>query len=276
MTGKKAVKRAGWIFESFSWHVLFPFYRIILLKRSPLDISIGITTYMDRFENCLKPLVSKLTVLFPSEQIIIMANGHYLSNEQKVYMEELNAFCGRFPNVEAESYSDPRGLSFLWNRIIKKSVSDNILILNDDIRVKAGFRRFMEKSGIIDSEIATINSSWSHFEISKNIINKIGIFDEAFREIGGEDDDYLARLALYGANPGNYFSDTISGSRRKKSHIKGLNSYGRDMSKEPGGYSLLNTRHLFEKWETSDNYFDGAVEVPGRKMRYWKLRKKGN
>jgi hypothetical protein len=51
-----------------------------------------------------------------------------------------------------------------------------------------------------------------------------------------------------------------------------LNSYGRDMSKEAGGYSTLNTEYLLGKWETSDEYAEGAVEVAGRKRRYWKLK----
>jgi hypothetical protein len=44
------------------------------------------------------------------------------------------------------------------------------------------------------------------------------------------------------------------------------------MSGEAGGYSTLNRRYLFEKWDAANEYFDGAVEVPGRNIRYWKLR----
>ncbi len=39
------------------------------------------------------------------------------------------------------------------------------------------------------------------------------------------------------------------------------------MSGEAGGYSTLNVKYLAEKWETANEYFDGAVEVPGRKNK---------
>jgi hypothetical protein len=51
-----------------------------------------------------------------------------------------------------------------------------------------------------------------------------------------------------------------------------INSYGRDMTKEAGGYSTLNTEYLRRKWKISDEYFDGAAEIPRKKFKYWKLR----
>ena len=268
----RAVNLAKWAIESLSWHFRASTYRRRLAAAKPMGLSIGITTYKDRFDNCLRPLISKLSILFPNEQIIVIANGHYLADEQRDYIGRFNTFCGMFNNVEHESYTDARGLSFLWNRIIERASSDNILILNDDIMVQAEFRRFVEESGIIRTPMTTINSSWSHFKISRDIIEKVGLFDEGFREIGGEDDDYLARMALAGLRAHDIATGTLAPKSKKRMKAPRLNSYGRDMSVETGGYSTLNTEYLLTKWETSDDYTEGAVEVMGRKRRYWKLK----
>ena len=268
----KAIKRAGWVKDSLAWPVTAFFCRRLLQERPRLDLSIGVTTYKDRFDNCLKPLIKKLSILFPNEQIIVIANGHYQVEEQSEFIMEFDAFCSGFGNVECEGYQDPRGLSFLWNRIIQRATSENILILNDDIMIKAGFRRFVEESGIVRVPAATINSSWSHFKISRSVIEKVGLFDEGLMEIGGEDDDYLARMALAGLHADNLATGMLSSRSKRRMKTPRLNSYGRDMSLEAGGYSTLNSDYLLSKWETSDEYFEGAAEVTGRKKRYWKLR----
>lgn len=256
-----------------AWHLRAPFYRRLLSGRPPLDLSIGVTTYKDRFDICLKPLIKKLSILFPNEQIIVIANGHYLADEQRKFISEFNAFCAGFRNVEPEGYVDAQGVSFLWNRVIHRATSENILVLNDDIMIRAGFRRFIEESGIIRAPMATINSSWSHFKISRAVIEKVGFFDEGLKEMGGEDDDYLARMAMAGLQVQNLATGMLSSRSKKRLKAPRLNSYGRDMSREAGGYSTFNTEYILTKWETSDEYFEGAVEVEGRKSRYWKLRK---
>ncbi|MDF1559925.1 MAG: hypothetical protein P1P83_06935 [Bacteroidales bacterium] len=269
----KVLSRAGWVFESLTWPLRSHLCRRALRRSSPPDLSIGVTTYKDRFDDCLRPLISKLSILFPGTQITVIANGHYLAEEQNEFLGKFDTFCAGFSNVEHEGYSDPRGLSFLWNRIIQRSSSDNILILNDDIMIRAGFRRFVEESGILDVPVATINASWSHFRISRAVVEKVGLFDEGFTEIGGEDDDYLARMALEGLQAQNITTGTLASRSKRRMKAPRLNSYGKDMTKEAGGYSTLNTEYLLSKWETSDEYFEGAVEVAGRKRRYWKLRR---
>lgn len=272
-TLSKVVSRAGWVFESMSWPLRSQLEGRAPRRYSLPDLSIGVTTYKDRFDGCLRPLITKLSILFPGTQITVIANGHYLNEEQNEFLGRFEAFCAGFSNVEHEGYNDPRGLSFLWNRIIQRSTSDNILILNDDIMIKAGFRRFVKESGILDSPVATINASWSHFKISKAVVKRVGMFDEGFREIGGEDDDYLARMAMAGLQADNITTGTLASHSKRRMKAPRLNSYGKDMTKEAGGYSTLNTEYLLSKWETSDDYFEGAVEVAGRKKRYWKLRR---
>ena len=187
-------------------------------------------------------------------------------------MAEIKEYCERFSNVELITFSDPQGLSFLWNLIIRKSSSSHVLILNDDLNIKRTFRSLIKGSGMPEPGIATINNSWSHFIISKDIVSRVGWFDENLSEIGGEDDDYLARLAMHGIATGNIITDSIARKGSRLSNMPSINSYGREMSKEEGGYSTLNSNYIKKKWESSAHYFDGAVEVPGRKTRYWRLR----
>ena len=271
----KAAKRVRWIIESATWPVRAPFYRAMLSGSRPLGITIGITTYKDRFEGCLKPLLPKVCALFPKDQVIVIANGHYLKGEQSDYISRFNEFCGRFGNVVSEAYTEPRGLSSLWNRIIEKADHPAVLILNDDIMIRPGFRRVVRGMLAGSDPVVTVNSSWSHFLITSEAVAKVGLFDEGFREIGGEDDDYLARMAIAGVIAGNVVSGCISGRSKRRMKVSGLNSYGRDMSKEAGGYSTLNSEYLLGKWETSGTYSEGAAEVPGRRIRYWKLRDSG-
>ncbi len=271
----KAAKRVWWSIESATWPVRAPFYRAMLSGSGPMGITIGITTYRDRFEGCLKPLLPKISALFPKDQVIVIANGHYLEDEQRDYISRFNEFCSGFGNVVTEAYIEPRGLSSLWNMVIEKSGQQAVLILNDDIMIRPGFRRVVRSMLAGSDLVVTVNSSWSHFLITPEAVARVGLFDEGLKEIGGEDDDYLARMAIAGISAGNVVSPCISGRSKRRMKVSGLNSYGRDMSKEAGGYSTLNSEYLSGKWETSDTYFEGAAEVPGRRTRYWKLRDSG-
>lgn len=266
----KALHKISWAVEDIGWFFKKPFFEPG--NQFTPSFCIGITTFMDRFETCLRPLLAKISTLFPECQIIVLANGHVRKKEQTAYIYDIDEYCRKFNNVKLIAFNEPMGLSYLWNTIIRNSDSSSVLILNDDIRIKREFRSFIADSGISNVQIATINRSWSHFMIEKSVVNVVGWFDEHFSEIGGEDDDYLARLAMNGFAPRDFSTHTIARTSKKSRVLQGTNSYGRDMSKEYGGYSTLNTDYLFKKWETSQEYFEGSVMVPGRKIPFWKLR----
>ena len=268
----KVINRLGWWYDSFLWKSQF----ILSVPRgthaTEPEISIGITTFLNRFETSFKPLVRKLVFLFPDTPVIVAANGSTRRDEQLDYLSGLREFCSQYRNLILIAYEEPRGLSHLWNRIMKEAGDQSVLMLNDDLSIKTQFRKFILSSGILSSDIATINSSWSHFLISPKIYLQTGEFDEELKEVGGEDDDYLARLALKGLRPADYNCSTIARKRKKRKGVKELNSYGKDMSEEEGGYSSYNVSYLRSKWEISDEYFSGAVEIPRRRNRFWKLK----
>ncbi len=271
MTIKGIIFKAGWWLEAPIWLFATPVIRRLLRASPPVGVTLGITTFKDRYDSCLKGLLPKIVTLFPLDQIIVIANGHYQKKEQEAYIRKLNDFCGRYTNVEVVSYVDPRGLSFLWNNIIRKAVSDQIYIFNDDIDLKYSFRNFILQKEIRKAPMAILNMSMSHFKISAKVPERIGFFDEGFREIGGEDDDYLVRLAIAGIEVKNF---TVGALAKRKIRIpkNTLNSYGKDMSEQRGGYSTIDTEYLESKWIMSDTYFEGSVYVPNRIPNYWKLR----
>jgi GT2 family glycosyltransferase len=268
---KKINLKLEWLKEDILWKLLKP--EVNINNRNHVKgLTIGITTFMDRFEDCLKPLVKKISLIFPECEIIVIANGHFLKEKQKKYLEEIEKFCRRFGNIKLISYSDPRGLSSIWNLLIKQSQTERILLLNDDLRIKVDFREFISGSGILQSPVATINSSWSHFLITKSVVDNVGCFDENLKEIGGEDDDYSARLAIAGIELNNFLSKSVISRNKRKLRKLKLNSFGKNMAEQKGGYSSVNTEYLESKWIISDSYFDGSVFVPYRRHKYWKLR----
>ena len=268
----KVINRFKWYFNSCYWG-----FHKFLRKRPEhsvpeITLTIGITTFLNRYDHYFKPLLIKMAFLFPECQIIVVANGNVLKEKQQVYLSEIRKFCSLFSNVELIEHSVPVGLSHLWNQIMFKSANRKVLMLNDDLKIRMDFRAFIVKGGILNESISTINSSWSHFLISMDLYNLAGRFDEELKEVGGEDDDYMARLAMLSIEPGNYRTDAIASRGKKRGRAVGINSFGKNMSKEEGGYSTLNVNYLNGKWKISDEYFDGAVEIRRRKNRYWKLR----
>jgi len=220
----KVWSRLGWIIDSFVWG----FYRLFPASagriKTNLPLTIGVTTFLNRYEIFFKPLVRKLGFLFPECRLIVAANGSVLREEQQKYLQELREFCVAYGNIELIAYENPRGLSHLWNRIMDAAGSEKVMILNDDLRLKTGFGRFMKNSGIMNEEITTINASWSHFLISRNIFNLTGEFDEELKEFGGEDDDYLARLALLGIRPSVIRTGTVARSKKRGRRMPAVSS----------------------------------------------------
>lgn len=268
----RGINRLSWLYDSFLWGFFRLFPPLAWRVRTDLPVTIGITTFLNRYELFFKPLVRKLMFLFPESRIIVAANGSVLRDKQQEYIVSLKEFCSHFRNIELITYEQPMGLSHLWNRIIKKAVDDSVMMLNDDLRLRTGFGKFIERSGILREELATINSSWSHFLISQEFYTLVGEFDEELREIGGEDDDYLARLVMRGLRPADFTFKGIARSRKRRNRVPDINSYGKDMTKEDGGYSTYNIGYLRRKWEIADEYFEGAIEIPRTKNRYWKLK----
>lgn len=129
---KRLLNKLEWIWSEILW-LISPKPEIRPKIANDNVFTIGITTFMDRFDNCLKPLVKRIAVLFPECQIIVVANGHVKQNEQEEYLDLISQYCSQFVNVELFTYRKPKGLSYIWNRIVEYSNHEKVLLLNDDL-----------------------------------------------------------------------------------------------------------------------------------------------
>jgi len=268
----KIIRKVLWILDGLVWYLCVRIGITPGRKVAAGSVSIGIATFKDRYWNCLVPLLRKLAYLFPKSELIVVANGHVRQEEQKTYLSKIHTYCSQFDNIKLIVHQHPVGLSAIWNQIIRNANNDLILILNDDVDIKINFPKLISQVLDFNPTLLTINKFWSHFVISKPVYDQVGDFDEGLLEIGGEDDDYAARMALNKIPIGNVKSSLIAAKLKLKDRKLKLNGYGKNMSNEANGYSSYNSRYLAQKWLSSDKPFDGAVYVPSRKIRYWKLR----
>jgi hypothetical protein len=160
-------------------------------------LSIGVVTYLGRFETYFKPLIRKLYFLFPDYDIVVFINGHYDTMNQIRYLRNVTSFLSNFPTIRYVTNLEHQSLAAGWNWLLMMARCDRVLILNDDVSFKWSFRYYLENLQQIP-EIFTLNKIWSYVVVSKDIIQKVGWFDERYRGTGYEDTDFVIRLALKG------------------------------------------------------------------------------
>lgn len=165
--------------------------------------SLGIVTYLGRFETYFQPLIKRLSLLFPDYDLNVLINGHHDIVKQTRYLRNVTAFLRAYPRVRYLTHVEHQPLARGWNWLILMSAQPRVLILNDDVYCDLEFRHHLEKLSNIPP-IFTLNSSWSHFVISKEVIARVGWFDERFYGTGWEDGDMICRLALHGIPLGNF------------------------------------------------------------------------
>ena len=228
--------------------------------------SIGIVTYVDRYDLFFKTLIKSLITIFPDTEIVVAINGYFDERVQLKYLHDVHQYLNTFKNVKTVHFVEPQSLSKLWNLLIINSASPNIFILNDDVKMLPGFRGGLERSGILQEQIGLINRSWSHFYISKSIVKKIGWFDERFPGVGNEDEDYECRLVLRDIVVKNF---TVSGLRNMVYLTKNF-SYGNAHQVINKKYIKNNKDFFNKKWNFSTTYkpsykfvkiLDGYVEL---------------
>ena len=160
-------------------------------KLKTVKITIGITTFADRFEKYFKPLLNRIREFDNHTEIIVAVNGEHNQAFNESYRQKILAFLSPQQNVFPIMFPVFRGVAKLWNSIIIHASNHYILMLNDDIMINSP--TFVEdiKRQIILNEYRsfTINNSWSHFLISRKEIDYLGYFDERFLGIGEEDGD---------------------------------------------------------------------------------------
>lgn len=158
------------------------------------EYSIGVVTYVARFEKFFMPLIKQLVEVFPDKEIVCIINGHYDAPLQIDYLKRITVFLNQFSNVHYITYEKHQPLAKCFNWLALMTFAPRILILNDDVSLNLLFRRDFEKNLKKNDSFFVINHSWCHFLISKNFVKEIGWFEERLLGTGQEDGDYQNRI----------------------------------------------------------------------------------
>lgn len=235
-----------------------------------MNYSIGIVTYHARFEKYFVPLVKKINEFFPNIEIICIANGHPEEEIQIKYLKKFTSFLKTINNSRYLTYEKNQSLAKCWNQIIIQSDIEGCLLLNDDTQITELFKIEFENKIIRKNlNFSIINETWSHFFITKKIIDEVGWFDENLLGIGQEDTDYMFRMSLKNMHITNteclgienYIAPAENPSWKEISTIV------------DGKYSTINKDYIKEKYYTEDfnpeiKKFNHFVEWKNSKIHF--------
>lgn len=228
----------------------------------PADISIGITTFEDRFDKYFAPLLARIHE-FAGNEIVVAVNGEHERAFGEEYRRRVLEYLSRHRNVYPIVFPRFRGLSKLWNSIIVHATGDYILMLNDDVMIERP--DFMDRVGAAlrrnGGRTFVINRSWSHFLVSRAEIDELGYFDERLLGIGEEDGDITWRYVhRYGREIRNVsLKEFVNYAEETVRTYKPVNIRTHSGTK----YSLFNRRFLFtEKYEPNPEGIKGMFGEP--------------
>jgi len=151
---------------------------MLFRRKNILDkISVGITTFEHRFDQYFVPLLSKIREYDNDTEIIVAVNGEHDREFGEDYRKRILEFLCIQRNVYP-IFSRFRGLSKLWNTIILRAICDHVFMLNDDImiikrNVIEKIQRNIQRGG---GRSFVINKSWSHFVVSREELDRTGLF----------------------------------------------------------------------------------------------------
>jgi len=218
------------------------------------NYSIGVVTYVARYEKYFIPLIKQLTSVFPDKEIICTINGHPDSSLQIEYLKNVTTFLSQFPNIKYVTYETHQPLAKSFNWLILMSFSPAVLILNDDVKINLLFRKDFERIFAENQDFFVINESWSHFLISKNTIKEIGWFEERLLGMGDEDGDYMIRMTEKGKKINKVLCRGIINYVAKQENPGWKNISGI----AHGKYSTINKEFMAKKW-SPDHFKEGKV-----------------
>lgn len=205
-----------------------------------MKYSLVIVTYEDRFEDYFKPIVSQIRSQRNDVEISLQINGNYDKSLNEGYRKSVLRFISNYDNIIPQFYTKFTSLAKMWNRGIQNCSNDVVLVLNDDVKIFDGFFDFIDDT-IYENCFFTINNIFSHFVISKNIIESLNWFDERFLGVGKEDRDIQIK----------YKESNINTELIKSYHID-TNS-DNNIPKYSSKYSKFNETFFIEKHKKQIN-----------------------
>lgn len=219
-----------------------------------MNYCIGIVSFNKRFDSYFKPLI-KFIKDNSNLEVVVCVNGSLRQDFDQQYRKDLLNLLSEYDKVYPMVFTSFRSLSKLWNNLIINSTKDNILILNDDIKI-SDKKFFQDVEDNLTNDLFTINGSWSHFVANRSQMIELGFFDERLLGVGEEDGDMVFRyINKYKQYPKNITSENLLNISSNENQD--------NMKKGVGKYSFFNRAFMFDyKYSTNPNGIKGMFDYP--------------
>lgn len=224
-----------------------------------MNYSIGIVTYVKRFEKYFQPLINQIKTYRPEIEIIVCINGEHNQKFNESYRKEILSFINKYSNIYPIVYPNFRSLAKLWNNCLINSTNDGVLLLNDDITIQ-NENFFNELESIINIFYTSfkLNGSWSHTFLNRREINEVGWFDERYLGVGEEDGDFEWRWQRKFNIPfKNLYISNLINHVEQKDCLNGI-------QKTNTKYSKFNFDFANKKYKETENGLNYGIM--GRKL----------
>jgi hypothetical protein len=226
------------------------------------DIGIIITTFEQRFDIFAIPLIESLRKSI-SAPIYLVINANYGGPADTNSLMRLISKISDFRDVFPIVFGNMQGCASLWNTGLAHSNCSRNFVFNDDIMVDEetiANQMQIAVEMMSDTDLLTINNSWSHYLISDKCLKDIGPFDERFLGFGEEDGDYIRRVVDFtGRGPANVLLPSFVNVIDQSADPDVATSWGK--------YSLFNKClfHLrYPQTQSTSSFFSnpGLLSVP--------------
>ena len=226
-----------------------------------MKYSIGIVTYIKRYEKYFQPLIKQIKFLRPDIEIIVCVNGEHKKPFDNDYRSDILRFVSNYENIFPIFYPEFRSLSKLWNMNLINSSNNCILLLNDDISINSHIFFDKLEEAIVNSEQRSfkINGSWSHAFLNRIEISQVGWFDERYLGVGEEDGDFEWRWGKkFGNNFQSIFIPGITNHVEQNDCLDGIEKVNNKYSKFNHDFAF---RTKYQESDSGENY-----GIMGRKL----------
>lgn len=141
----------------------------------------------NRPQICKDTLINLLKCIDKNDEIVVLVH-----HSQHIY-SRLQRDMKSYKNVHFEFINYDCSLSYLWNYGIKLSVHDHVFIVND--KARPSIHDIVKSKQLNDDGYGLVGLfRFGFFSFYKDLIYRIGWFDQRFVKMGYEDTDFYYRL----------------------------------------------------------------------------------
>ena len=204
---------------------LYPNKKIKNTNIKTTDIAFILSTYDPRIINSTLPLIRDLKTIFPDIPLNIIVNKDKNNQADWDARKSLLKEVEKYNEIYLIMNNKPMGLAHNWNKGIYSSLTNKMIILNDDIKILE-FENFKSEVNLLaksleKEDLIRVNYGYHFFGISSNCIKNIGFFDERFLYINFEDSDYQYRYEnFYKKEPPDMFFRSFLHTNDEKDKVQ--------------------------------------------------------